>query len=79
MSLDDMKHPKYVEGKKFYKLFNFKKIFDARALPRAHAQNILPPMQRKPGFLNFHSNVRLGALFCLIITQKANFLKKFEI
>ena len=47
------KHPKYVEGRKFYELFDSKKIFGARALPRARAQNILPPMPKNHDFWVF--------------------------
>ena len=97
------KHPKYVEGRKFYELFDSKKIFGARALPRARSE-YSTTYAKKPWFLSFHSDVRFGArrarkcaraknffgivkfmiksrckFFCLVITQKANFLEQFEV
>ena len=97
------KHPKYVEGRKFYELFDSKKNFGARALPRARAQNILPPMPKNHDFLVFtamwdstraaRASARASkffgnaivmtnsfpTFFGLAITQKANFLKQFEV
>ena len=40
------KYQKYVGDTKFHELFDSKKIFGARAFPRARAQNILPPMPK---------------------------------
>ena len=85
------KHPKYVEGRKFYELFDSKKI-----LARARSE-YSTTYAKKTWFLSFHSDVRFGAraknffgnvifmiksrckFFCLVITQKANFLEQFEV
>ena len=47
------KYQKYVGDTKFHELFDSKKIFGARALPRARAQNILSPMQKNDDFWVF--------------------------
>ena len=97
------KYQKYVGDTKFHKLFDSKKIFGARALPRARSE-YSTTYAKKPWFLSFHSDVRFGArrarkcaraknffeivkftkksrcnFFCLVITQKANFLEPFEV
>ena len=51
LSLNDRKISKIsVEDTKFHELFDSKKNFGARALPRARAQNILPPMPKNHDF-----------------------------
>ena len=97
------KYQKYVGDTKFHELFDSKKIFGARALPRARWE-YSTTYAKKPWFLSFHSDVRFGArrarkcaraknffgnvifmiksrckFFCLVITQKAKFLKQFEV
>ena len=43
-------YQKYVGDTKFHELFDSNKIFGARALPRARAQNIPPPMPKNHDF-----------------------------
>ena len=47
------KHPRYVEGREFYELFEYEKIFGARALPRARTPKIRPTGQKTAYFWLF--------------------------
>ena len=56
LSLNDMKKQKYVEDRKFDKVFDFQKISGARA--RLEYSTIYA---KNPWFLGFHSDVRFSA------------------